>query len=350
LGKSNDNRMNSVEIARLAGVSRSTVSRVINRYRNVPDSTRTAVMSVVEKYGYYPSFSGRVLAGKRTGMIALVWVLHGSIAYDIQASSFMVHVIESAAAHGYLVLNCVVPNLREKNSIDRVKKIFLQGQVDAGIFIGTNNSEPVVEDLINRNVVLGIMDHICSGGTDPNCITVNFETDTGERVIDYVYGKGHRKIAIIDGNMNRYSSVCRHEGFVRGMQKNNIEIRYEWMRYGDVIEEGGYMATKELLNSTKELPTVICANNDSTAFGVYRALGEAGINIPGMISVVGIDGHERANMLQPELTTFGFDFKEMFESLVARTIATARGETGIVMNEYIFSKLIERSSCRELGK
>lgn len=342
-------KQTAAEIAQLAGVSRSTVSRVINGYSNVPEETRERVMKVINENGYVPLLSGQLLVGKKTGTLGFFWVSSGgTIANDLQCSAFFVHVTEIAASLGYVVLTCIVKNLRDEENINWIKRIFMQGRVDAGIFIGVNNNEPVIEDLIEKGKIVGIFDHNHADRDNPNRLSVNFEMDTGERTIDYLYSLGHRKIAVIDGNMNRFSSVKRHEGYIRGFQKHNLEIRHQWMYYGDVTEDGGYRAAKELLAACQELPTAICANNDSAAFGIYRALEEAGISIPGDISVIGIDGHEGGKLVQPRLTTFAFNFERLFYSLVSRTIATVEGRDNVPHTEFFASQLVERESCRRI--
>lgn len=342
-------KLNSTEIARLAGVSRSTVSRVVNGYRNVPEETRERVMKIINEKEYYPLLSGQLLAGKGTGTLGFFWISSGTIANDIQCSAFFVHVTEIAAELGYLVLTCIVKNLTDEENISWIKRIFMQGRVDAGIFIGVNNNEPLIEELLSRGKTIGIFDHFHPDRNEPNRISVNFEVDTGEKVIDYVYNLGHTKIAVIDGDMNRFSCVKRHEGFIRGLQAHNIQIRREWMYYGDVTENGGYNTAKQLLSNCSELPTVICANNDSTAFGVYRALEEANIRIPEQISVIGIDGHEGAKLVHPNLTSFTFDFEKIFFSLVSRTIAAVEKKKDVPSTEYFPSRLTERESCRRIS-
>jgi LacI family transcriptional regulator len=340
-------KMNSTEIAKLTGFSRSTVSRVINGYSNVPESTREKIMKVIEEYEYYPSFSGQVLAGKKTQTIGLFWVSRGDISYDMQSSTFMANIIESAAKHNYLALTCIVPNLTDPEHQNQIKRIFLQERIDAGIFVGVNNNEPLIKELLSRDKIVGVFDYL-NDNTSPNLITVNFESDTGEKVIDYVYGLGHRKIALIDGNLCHFSSFQRHESFIRGMLKYRLEMRREWMHYGDIIEKGGYYATKDLIKYSKELPTVICANNDAVAFGVYRALTEAGISIPEQVSVIGIDGHERGKLVNPNLTTFTFDFDKFFSSLVSRVVAAIEGKDEIINDEIITSILVTRESCKKM--
>jgi LacI family transcriptional regulator len=341
--------LNSTEIARLAGVSRSTVSRVVNGYANVPPETRDRVMKVINENEYYPLFSGQLLAGKRTGTLGFFWISDTRIADDSQSSSFVVHVTEGAASHGYLILTSILKNLTDEENINWVKRVFLQKRIDAGIFVGVNNNEPLLNNLAARGNILGIFDYYRPDQNAPNLISINFETDTGAKVIDYVRGLGHRKIAVINSGLNHYSSMTRRDSFLDGMMRHNIEIRDEWIYCSGITEESGYSACKEMLANCRELPTVICANNDAVAFGIYSALGEAGISIPEQMSVTGIDGHIRAKSIVPPLTSFAFDFKSFFCSLVSRTIAAIDAKPDNPVTEFMSSELVERGSCLRIG-
>lgn len=109
-------QVNSNDIARLAGVSRSTVSRVINGYSNVPEETRKKVMKVIKENHYYPLLSGRLLAGKQTKTLGLFWIGNASIAKDHLTSSYFMHMIDAAARRDYLVLSCIIPNVTDKKT------------------------------------------------------------------------------------------------------------------------------------------------------------------------------------------------------------------------------------------
>jgi LacI family transcriptional regulator len=340
--------LNSTEIARLAGVSRSTVSRVVNGYANVPPETRDHVMKIINENEYYPLLSGQLLAGKRTGTLGFFWISDASIASDTQSSSFVVHVTEGAASHGYLILTSILKNLTDEDNINWVKRIFLQKRIDAGIFVGVSNDEPLLDDLASRGNIIGVFDYYRPDKNAPNLISINFETDTGSKVIDYACGLGHRKIAVINSGLNHYSSMTRRQSFLAGMKKHNIEIREKWMCNAGISEESGYKACKELLGNRGELPTIICANNDSVAFGVYSALREEGISIPDQISITGIDGHVRAKTIVPPLTSFAFNFKSFFYSLVSRTIAAIAAKPDNPATEFLHSELVERGSCRRI--
>ncbi len=342
-------KVTSNDIAKLAGVSRSTVSRVINGYSNVPPETRSAVMKVIKENHYYPQLSGQLLTGKQTKTLGFFWVGFGNIAVSPLSSSYFVNIIEAAASRGYLVLTCILNNLSDKENANYVRKIFMEGRIDAGIFVGADNNEPLIDELVGLGKIVGLFDYYHEGETISNRITVNFERTSGERVIDYLYRLGHRKIGIIDGNMRRISSAQRHEGYMRGMIKYNIPIENKWLSYGGITKDGGYESAKALLeNSRGDYPTAICANNDSVAFGVYQACKEIGLRIPEDISVVGIDGDITGEHCSPPLTTISFNFKEMFNSLVSRVIDTINKIEDIETDVFIPGEFIERRSCRHI--
>ena len=240
-------KLNSTEIAKIAGVSRSTVSRVINGYSNVPEKTRKKVMRVIEENDYYPLLSGQLLVGKKTKTLAFIWVAGDGISKSVQCSTFLAYVSEKAATLGYLVLTCIVDNLKDHKNAEWVKRIFMQERVDAGIFIGVDNDEPLVEELISKGEIISIFDHYHYDKNEPNRVSVNFETSTGEKMIHYLHQLGHRKIAIIDGDMGRFSCVTRHIGFLKAMQALDIEIKQEWLILAGISEHSGYVAAKNLL-------------------------------------------------------------------------------------------------------
>jgi len=343
-------KLTSLEIAKMAGVSRSTISRVINGYSNVPKETHDRVMAVIREHDYYPHLSGQLLVGKKTKTIGLFWIgNYGSIISDNLSSSYLVHVIEAAGRLGHLTLTCILENLSDAANVNWVKMAFIQGRIDAGIFIGVNNDEPLIEELISGGHIVGIFDHYHPNKQEPNRISVNFEKDTGCMIAKYLYDMGHRRVAFLHGDDNRYSSVARKEGFLRTMEKQGIRIKPEWLCLGGIEQLQGYAAASDMIRKAvkaKDLPTAIFANNDSVAFGVYEALRDANISIPEQISVIGIDGH--SHMVYPALTTYAFDYNDVFTSLVARTIAAVDGVEDNPTTEFVDGQLIERDSCKRV--
>lgn len=342
-------RLNSSDIAKLAGVSRSTVSRVINNYPNVPDETRERVMAVIKENHYYPQVCGQMLNGMKKKTIGLFWLSRAAIAQDTLSSSYFMNIVDAATSHDYLVLSCVLDNLTDKKNIQFVRKVFMEGRIDAGIFIGANNNDPLLAELLEAGEIIGAFDYYHTGDPIPNCITVNYERDSGEKAIDYLYALGHRNIAVIDGDMTRLSSLDRHESYMRSIMKHGLTIRNEWLAYGGITQHSGYLAARQMLENCRDnLPTAIFANNDAVAFGVYKACEELGLRIPEDLSVIGVDGHINGRYIQPPLTTIVFDFRQIFSTLVARVIDAVEQKQPICQTEYFEGKLTERASCQRV--
>lgn len=341
--------INSWQIAKLAGVSRSTVSRVINNYSNVPEETRKKVMAVIKQYHYYPNISARILAGKKTETIGLFWIASDHIASDYLSNFFIASVIEDAASFGYLVLTCVIPNLTDANNIRMVREIFFEGRIDGGIFIGCANNEPLVEELIAEGYVTGILDQNIPGRTEPNRIVVNFDSDTAEKAVDYLVRLNHRHIGIIHGDLKRYNGVQKYNSFSNGFKKHGLSMVDNWVDYTDFSEKAGYKSMKAILERSPEFPTAICCANDSIAFGAINAINDFGLKVPEDISVIGIDDHIRSAVFKPPLTTFRVDFPKMFGALTENVIRVINQETNKqFINLQFGSELVERESCRGL--
>jgi len=339
--------VNSVEIARLAGVSRSTVSRVINNYTNVPPETREKVMKIIEQYNYYPNMSAQVLAGKKTRTIGLFLVDAGHVSNDILTNMLISSVIENASACGYYVLTHIIRHTGDQEAVKSVKEIFHQRRIDGGIFIGAKNDEPMIEELIAKGFMVAVVDQELPGHCEPNRIVANFDNETGmEQAVDYLTSIGHTSIGVINGNMQRHSGPAKFEGFVKAMDKHGLAINPDWILEGDFHEGAGYAAIHTLLSSGKQLPTAIIAANDSVAFGVMRAFKERGISVPADVSVIGFDDHALSSRHQPALTTVKVDFKYMMKHLTGALIKKIEQGAGGYEPFTVPSTLIIRDSCQ----
>ncbi len=338
-------RVSSNDIARLAGVSRSTVSRVINGYSNVPRETYERVMRVVREQHYFPQISGRQLSGKGSNTLGLFWVGKPNISQAQFSSNMFMNVVDAAAQRDYLTLSSIVPNLSEEQYANRVRRAFSEGRIDAGIIIGASNDEPLMDELPEKGYIVGIHDFYRENDTQPLRLSVNYDRDSGEQIIDYLYSLGHRKIAILSGDLTHQSCLDRHRSFLRGMAKHNLPLRNQWMAYGGYHAEPAYQGAKRMFSACmQDLPTAVCANNDSAARGVYQACAELGLRVPEDISVFGTDDEPAAAMVIPSLSTFAIDTRKMFFSLVNRVLDTLEGKEDVPRTEFIRGTLLPRDS------
>jgi len=340
---------NSEEIARLAGVSRSTVSRVINNYPNVPEKTRAKVMKVIQQHNYYPNLSAQVLAGKKTRTIGLFFIGAGRVSSDIVSNLMIASIIENASAYGYYVLTHIVRNPQDPKQATSVKETFYQGRVDGGIFIGAANHEPFIEELVAEGFMVAIVDQFLPGRNEPNRVLVNFDYESSlHAAVDYLADLGHRNIGIINGDMKRFAGPAKYDAFVRAMERRGLGVRGEWVLPGDFNEASGYEAAMHLVRSVKELPTALIAANDTVAFGVMRALEECGVRIPQDMSLLGFDDHALSARCQPPLTTFRMDFDKMMTQLTRLLIENIEQGAREFHRADIQSALVVRESCKKL--
>lgn len=346
--------INSNEVARLAGVSRSTVSRVINNYSNVPPKTREKVMKAIKELNYFPNVSAQMLAGKRSRTIGLFMVSSGEIAVDVLTNMMIVSVMESASDLNYYVLTYIIRDIDDDNTINNVREMFYQRRIDAGIFIGTRSDEKLVEELVAQGFIVGVFDQEHPAEQKPNRIVANFNNESGmKQAVAYLLGLGHRAIGIINGDLQRLSGMKKYEGFYNAMQQQGLAVNENWVLAGDFNEQAGYDAMKAFLQSAQELPpqqlpTAWVAANDSIAFGAIRALREQELLVPEHVSIIGFDDHVLSERHNPPLTTVRVDFKQLFKDLLQMVIRQIE-EQGDHAREVAYDcTLVIRQSCRRL--
>lgn len=341
--------INSIEIARLAGVSRSTVSRVVNNYANVPSETKEKVMKIITQYNYVPNVSAQVLAGKKTRTLGFFLIETGRGSDDILTNMLIASTIENASFANYYVLTNIVRDKSNIDSIRSIKEIFYQRRIDGGIFIGAANGEPFIEELIAEGFMIAAIDQNIPGRQEPNRIVANFDTDKGMMLaMSYLCSLGHTQVGCIKGNMMRYSGQTKFAGFMNGMRDHNLNVRNEWILQGGFSEKSGYNAIIDFMKKSIPLPTAMIMANDSVAFGAIRAFNEFGIRVPEDISIIGYDDHALSSRMTPALTTIRVDFqsmiKETVHTLIQHIEKGSAGFTQLMTN----SQLIERASCKQL--
>lgn len=341
--------INAEEIARLAGVSRSTVSRVINNYANVPAETRQKVMKVIEQYHYVPNLSAQVLAGKKTRTIGLFMIEAGHVSSDMHTNMLLASTIENASSAGYYVLTYIIRNTKDEGSIREIKDIFYQRRIDGAIFIGADNEERLIEELVAEGYIVGLMDQHLPGRQEPNRIVVNIDNQHGMmQAVGYLAGLNHRRIGIVAGDMDRFSGPDKYEGFLTAMRHYGIPVEERWVLPGGFHEPDGYKAISEFLDAGGELPTAMIMANDSVAFGAMRALKERNLSVPDDLSIVGLDDHVLSARSEPALTTVRVDFRGMMKQLALGVIRRIEGLGDAPADRADESRLIVRDSCRAL--
>lgn len=345
--------MNSKEIAKIAGVSRSTVSRVINNYPNVPPDTKEKVLKVIKKYNYVPHASARMLRGKRSKTIGLVIVdlkrstdIH-KIYDNVYFGPFTTAVIDFANQLGYNVL--VVTVYRSKD-YKKVREIFYNKTISGAVFIGVKNDDPDIMNLINEGFKTAVVDQEIKDKDDifDKSIIVNMDNINGAyEATKYLINLGHKEIAHITGDMNKLSGFARLEGYKKALKEAGINYDLGIVAKGDFVEESGFNAAYKLFKKAK--PTAIFAANDQMAIGAIHALEEMGYKIPEDVSVIGFDDITISRYIKPALTTMRVSLLQMAELAVENLVKIIEQDSGITAKFIVPANLIERESCMAIN-
>lgn len=349
--------MNSSDIAKLAGVSRSTVSRVINNYPNVPEETRKKVLKVIEEHDYVPHASARMLAGSKNRVIGLFIVdmverlygLKNRITKSPYYLEFTSSAIENASEMGYTVLVHIIHNVE---GYEKIKECFYNKTISGGIFIGQNDNDETIKKIIDGGYKVVLIDQ--SIKTDDNiynkCMIVNADNYSGAyNATKHLIDLNHTDIAHITGGTEKFSSNDRIRGYENALKNADIPVNKNLIINSEFIEEGGYTSTKKLLSKGTKF-TAIFASNDKIAFGAIRALKEEGLRVPEDVSVVGFDDIEASRYFNPPLTTMRIDMSEIAEIAVKSIITCIEDDVRFSANYVIPVDLIERESCIRINK
>ncbi len=331
------------DVAEISGVSKKTVSRIINNSENVKSETRAFVKAVVEKLSFKPNPQARALALRRSFLIGMI--------YDNPNAQYVVNmqmgVLDALAGTGYELV--VHPCKGNSNSLVSDVENFVVLQRLSGVII----LPPVAEnkellDLFDRLEVPYVRITARSGELNPIPIKANqivSQDAIGCRAAaEHLVKIGHRTIGFIRGNPAYPSSSERANGFLAGLKENGVSVPKELDIAGDYTFESGYKGALKLL-ALKTRPTAIIASNDEMAAGVYKAAYETGLRIPDDLSVVGFDDSPLATRLTPALTTVNLPSRDMARMAADMVMNAKFGEHNSL---FAISSLVIRNSTKPI--
>ncbi|WP_426447309.1 catabolite control protein A [Paenibacillus sp. S-38] len=283
------------DVAREAGVSMATVSRVVNNNPNVKPQTRKKVFEAIERLGYRPNAVARGLASKKTTTV-------GVVIPDISNSIFseVARGIEDIAnMYHYNIILCNADKKKEKEI--RVINTLLEKQVDGLLFMGG----AVTEDHIQAFKTSSVPVVLCATADEQRVIP-SVDIDHEKAAFDAVnvlLQNGHTKIAMISGTLqDPANGYARYQGYRKALEAANLPVNEDYVRIGNYRYESGMEVTKHFLE-LDERPTAIFAATDEMAIGAIHSLQDSGLRVPEDISVISVDNIRMASMVRPLLTT-----------------------------------------------
>ena len=297
-------RVTARDVARLAGVSQATVSRVLNNSDRVSSAVRDRVWQAVAALGYHPDEVARSLVSRRSRTIGLIIA---DITNPFYAETARV-IATTAQMRGYSVLLCNTDN--DPKLEQEYLELVLRRRVDGIIFGSVRLQDQAVLNLIQSGFPL-VMYNRYLGTSVGNYVVVDNRKGAYEATFHLVQ-LGHRHIAFLGGPDEFSTAQERMEGFVAALRDSGLPARQEWVWPGLFRSRAAYHEAFGLL-SGKERPTAIFAGNDLMAFGVLEAAAHCNLRVPEELSVVGFDDIEMAAHHALGLTTVSQERDRMAE-------------------------------------
>ena len=325
------------EVARSAGVSVATVSRVFNSSDLVAKQTGEKIRSVARRLNYIPNASARSLSMKRTETIGMLLPdMHGEFFSEIIRGA-------DAIAHKeryHLLLSASHSNKEELETAIRM----MSGRVDGFILMSPHlDSETLVTRYL-RSIPAVILSSSEARGTHDSIRIDN--VGGAQQVMRHLISLGHRRIAIVKGDPGNEDGHERLEGYLAELRANSIDMKEEIIVCGDFTERSGYAAGRTLLD-LKNRPTAVFASNDEMAIGVLRCFREAGIEVPREIAVAGFDDIQISSLIHPSLTSVHVDISDLGSLAAERLIEILADRTKrkTIKSIVLPSRLVIRDSA-----
>lgn len=320
------------DVARLAGVSHQTVSRVLNGHVNVRPDTRDRVMAAIEELGYRRNLAARALVTQRSGVIGVITT--GNSLFGPQRA--IIAIEEAAREAGYFVSMATVKQPSGRAMQKLLERLLAQG-VDGIVVIAPQ--QEVVEALHSFTAPVPVVAVAAEDQVPASMQSVSLDQVEGARLaVRHLAALGHTEIAHVSGPLGWTDARARLHGWkseCAGLGVNPVPLIQ-----GDWSAERGYEVGRELVRAG--VPTAVFAANDMIALGVIRAFVEAGIRVPQDVSVVGVDDVPGASNFLPPLTTVHHKFATLGAATIESLLRVIDG--GEPRNFVIAPELVVRSS------
>jgi len=322
------------EVARVAGVSTTTVSRVINAVPTVTDANRQRVLEAIRKLNYRPNPSAQRLAAGKSNTTGLVIPRFEGIFQ----SYYALEVIKGIGISAERFRCDLLLHITDGQSLVN------PAAVDGLLFLDIDGEEELLDRVLDEQLPVVVLNHYLED-LPVSCVAIDNKS-AGALVVDYLVRLGHRDIATITGDLNTQAGLDRLDGFVKALKARQLPLRDEYIQYGDFRLPSARDATEKLL-SLKDRPTAIFVASDDMALEAIAVAQAKGVRVPEELSVVGFDDNPIAAHGRVPLTTVRQPLEEMgrvaMETLQQQVAGKKKHPTKLLLP----TELVERQSCRQ---
>lgn len=325
-------------IARLAGVSRSTVSRVVNNHPNVRPEVREHVWQIIRQVGYQPHAAARSLVTKRTHVIGLIIPRAVTSLFTDPFFPLLIRgIADTCNAHGcHLMLSLFTARTDQD---DLYRQVMRSGYLDGVLVSSTNLDDPLIPRLLQDGVrFISVGSH-----PDPRVSYVDVDNVSGARMaVEHLLRQGRRRIATVLGPRCTTAGRDRLAGYRQALEARGVPYDEALVAEADFTEEGGRAAMQQLLASA---PDAVFAASDMMAIGAMKAIKEAGQAIPDDVAVAGFDDLAVASIVEPALTTVRQPIDRLGSLAAEVLLDLIEGRAEAPQQVILPAQLVVRESC-----
>lgn len=327
------------QVASIAGVSRTVVSRVLNNKPKVSRETRARVLQIIEEYNYRPSSVARGLSIDRSFEICIIMPRRR---HDSMANGYwpLLHlgISEQCVDRGYVVSMTMIT----AEGVDEVRARVAKERDFDGYILRSGTASLVASSFLEKDIPMVL---IGSAPEYPALSSIEVDNfDGAYQATKHLTDLGHRRIALIMGDPEMQESIERRDGFLSALKDAGIEPDESTMAAGRYCEKTGYKIMNGWLAAGKRPTAVVCAS-DAIAAGVLLALSESGISVPKEVSVIGFDDVPGSAFLIPPLTTISQPIYEKGQQAASILIDAIEGRSSGPVHVRLPAKLVVRRSC-----
>ncbi|MHA0857489.1 LacI family DNA-binding transcriptional regulator [Paenibacillus sp. CMAA1364] len=330
------------DVAKRAGVSPSTVSRVLSNHPRISLETSRKVKVILDEMGYYPNILAQSLVSKTTNSIC---VILPKSAEELFLNSFFMElvrgIVTQANRSGYDVV--LSSGGSEQEEIDVVSRLINGKRVDGAILLYSRKDDPVVEFLHSNHhpfVLIGRSDKY------PDLLSVDNDNiqaayDATKHLINF----GHKRIGFVSGPPHHVVSMDRLKGYRRALEEAGLEMRKDWIVEGEFLQESGYRAMSFFMNLPQR-PTALVVVDDLVTFGVLRGLHELGFKVPDDLSIVSFNNISISELSTPPISSIDIGIYNLGYTASQALIQSIRqeGDNDLQKRHIISHRLVVRES------
>lgn len=332
------------DVARQAGVSPSTVSRVISGSTRISPATTARIKEIMEELGYHPNMMAKSLVSKTTRTLGIILPRPAEELFlNLFFSEFIRGIVSHASRSGYDLL--MTSGTNEREEVEAITRIVKGGRVDGILLLSSRRNDPVVSFLHKDEFPFVLI------GRSPDYDDIlSVDTNNVQAAYDatrHLIAQGHERIGFVSGPPHLVVSQDRMEGYQQALREAGLPMKPQWIVEGEFLQESGYRAMSMIM-SLPEPPTALVVIDDVVAIGVLRGLTEIGFKVPDDISLVSFNNIAMSQLTSPPLTTVDIGIYQLGYTASQALISTIQGDEAHRNRILIPHRLVVRESSNRI--